>query len=138
MAALEAKVKSAWKQSLQSCSSPWIAIGISNEGLPSFRLNGMAGLADWHLHGQVSSLLARGRLSAGEFCLIPGSNGQPNFLIYHFAGAPESKPLLGRLRALKVKELSFAASTFPGDFSSKLKQTLDKEGIRCTTLEPDT
>jgi hypothetical protein len=138
MANLDPAVKKSWKASLRANDSPWIAFGISSAGgLLAEKLNGMAGLIDWYLHGQVSALLTRGRVAPGEFCLIPSVNGKTSFLMYFYEASPDVKTFLARIRPLNARSLSLAESTFPGDFSSKVKQTLTKEGIRCKKLEPE-
>jgi hypothetical protein len=137
MAVLDAEKKKAWKNALRECPSPWIVFGLPSLGLPEDRLGGVAGLIDWLVHGQVSRLLSRGLLEPEEFCLFPGQGKHGNFLLYHYGQEPDVKSFLGRLKKLRVQELSLAESTFSKDFSAKLKQNLQKDGIRCTRLEPD-
>jgi len=138
MAILDADQKKSWKSSLKNCDSPWIAFGLPSGGSSlAEKMNGMPGLIDWHLHGQVSNLLAQGLLPSGEFCLIPNTSGQKHFLLYHYELTPDAKGFFAKLKKLKVTELCLAESTFPEDFLAKVKQTLTKEGIRCTKLEPD-
>ena len=98
-------------------------------------LDGMPGLVDWMAHGQVSRLLQRGSLRAGDATVLPGdpARGRPSVLLYPVAEGAAA--LARKIAKLGVKELALASSTFPEDFCSKLEQTLKKEGIRCTTLE---
>lgn len=138
MAILDPDQKKSWKSSLKDCESPWIAFGLPANGTSiAEKMNGMPGIIDWHLHGQVSKLLSQGLLSNGELCLIPNTSGQKNFLLYHYEPTPDAKAFFAKLKKLQVTELCLAESTFPGDFLAKVKQTLTKEGIRCTKLEPD-
>lgn len=138
MAHLETPEKDSWKAALRSNDSPWIAFGLNGQTFSrAERLNGMAGLIDWHLHGQVSKLLADERLSSEEFCLLPGpAANSTSFLLYQFGENPSASAFLNRLKQLNIPEICLAESTFPEDFLAKLKQTLKKEGIRCTKLEP--
>jgi len=137
MARLSTETRNAWKAALQNCKAPWIIFGVNSNGESlAEKLEGMAGLVDWHVHGQVSQALIRGRVSEGEFCLIPGAEGRPSFLLYLFETTPDVKTMLTKIRALKVRSLCLAESTFPEDFSTRVKQTLSKEGISCITLEP--
>lgn len=138
MAYLDSAEKDSWKAALRSNGSPWIAFGLNGQTLSrAERLGGMAGLIDWHLHGQVSKLLAGERLNAEEFCLLPGPAAKStSFLLYQHGENPSASAFVNRLRQLNISEICLAESTFPGDFLGKLKQTLKKEGIRCTKLEP--
>lgn len=137
MAVLDPAEKKSWNEALRSAGSSWIACGIRSASTHSEQLAGMAGLIDWHLHGQVSRLLGQERLPRGEIGLVPGGVGRANFLLYHFGGDAEAdaKFFLSRLKLLQVKAVTLAETTFPGDFLSKLKQNLGKEGIGCTKLE---
>ena len=139
MANLDTPKRESLKAALRACSSPWVAFALNSETANrDERMNGMAGLIDWHLHGQVSSLLAGNRIGKNEFCLIPATTaGSTSFLLYQHGEKPSVSELTDRLQQLKIGEICLAESTFPGDFLSKLKQTLKKEGIRCTKLEPD-
>lgn len=137
MAHLEAAQKEAWRNSLRANTSPWIAFALNAETTDhAERLNGMAGLIDWQIHGQVSNLLAQRRIGREEFCLIPGNSGR-HFLLYQHGEKPNATAFAQRVQHLRIPEICLAESTFPGDFLAKLKQTLKKEGIRCTKLEPD-
>jgi hypothetical protein len=138
VAYLETAEKDSWKAALRSNTSPWIAFGLNGSTLSrAERLGGMAGLIDWHLHGQVSKLLASERLAAEDFCLLPGPAAKPtSFLLYQHGENPSTSAFVNRLRQLNISEICLAESTFPEDFLGKLKQTLKKEGIRCTKLEP--
>lgn len=138
MAYLNTAEKDSWKAALRSNDSPWIAFGLNGQTLSrAERLGGMAGLIDWHLHGQVSKLLAEERLGNEEFCLLPGlAEKSTSFLLYQYGENPNASALMNRLRQLNISEICLAESTFPEDFLAKLKQTLKKEGIRCTKLEP--
>lgn len=135
--ALERDQKAGWKAALRAESSPFVAFGLdATVPLLSDRLAGLAGLIDWHLHGQVSRLLAEGTLPPEEFCLVPTGAGAQNFLLYHYGDKPDPQAFVARARKLKVERLSLAAATFPKDFLSKLEQNLKKEGIPFTHLEP--
>jgi len=138
MAYLEPAVKDSWKAALRSNGSSWIAFGLNAQTLSrAERLGGMAGLIDWHLHGQVSKLLADQRLADEEFCLLPGpAASSTSFLLYQHGANPNTASFLSRLKQLNISEICLAETTFPEDFLAKLKQNLKKEGIRCTKLEP--
>ncbi len=139
MARLDQQKRREWKAALSSTKSPWVVCGIDHsEENASARLEGMPGLIDWAVHGQVSALLQHKDLASGECCLIPGdpSLGRPNFLFYPARPSSGAQALLEKVRKLGIAELALAESTFPEDFLSKLKQTLKKEGIRFTKLEP--
>jgi hypothetical protein len=137
MAALDPATKKAWKAALASSEAPWIVCGLKqSDGGEFSRADGMTGLIDWMAHGQLSRLLKRGALGSREIALLPGdpARRRPSFLLFPVeAGAPS---LWKKLQQLGVKELALAESTFPEDFLARLKQTLKKEGIGCTKLEP--
>ena len=136
MAKLEAEQKKSLLAEIEQDRTAWMLFGIdAGVSSPAESLEGVPGLLDWMVHGQVSRLVAQGRLNAGEFCLIAGdpARGRPNLLAYRYHSTAELKPLVDRLRKLQVKEISLADATFPEDFSHKLKQTLKKEGIGCST-----
>jgi hypothetical protein len=99
-------------------------------------MEGMTGLIDWALHGQVSRLVKRGILGQGESALLPGDPGRkrPSFLFV--PTGENASALVKKIVQLSLRDITVAESTFPEDFLSKLKQTLQKEGIRCTKLEP--
>lgn len=139
MARLESSTKKEFAQAIAGSTVPLIAFGLDAAvDSPAERMEGMAGLLDWTVHGQVSRLLAQGRFPAGEFCLVAGDpeKKRPSLLGYHYDAHPDVKKITERLKDLQVKEIGLAESTFPGDFLGKLKQTLKKEGIGCTKLEP--
>jgi hypothetical protein len=126
----------AWKAALRGATAPWVGFGLDSAvELLSDRLNGMAGLIDWHLHGQVSKLLAERALQPEEFCLVPTGTGAQNFLLYHYGSAPDAKAFALRAKKLGIQQLALAASTFPKDFLAKLEQNLKKEGIPFSHLE---
>jgi hypothetical protein len=133
MAALDPARKKAWKAALASTTAPWIVCGIAPN--KESVLDGMTGLIDWMAHGQVSRLLQRGQLAPADATVLPGDPKchRPSVLL--FPVAEGASALNKKLKSLGVKELALAESTFPEDFLGKLKQTLSKEGIRCTTLE---
>jgi hypothetical protein len=133
MASLDAATKKAWKEALAGAREPWIVCGF--DAAKQDALDGMVGLVDWMSHGQVSRLLQLG-LGAGDATVIPGdpSRSRPSVLLYPVAEGAAG--LVKKIAKLGVKELALAGSTFPEDFCAKVKQTLMKEGIRCTTLEP--
>jgi hypothetical protein len=134
MAQLEPALKKSLRHALVSTPAPWVVCGLDAEQSP---VDGVVGLIDWMLHGQVSRLVKSGALGAGKACVLPGDPlcKRPSFLL-----APSgvtAAALLEKLRKLGVTEIALAETTFPADFRSKVKQTLKKEGIRCTTLEPE-
>lgn len=136
MASLEAAKKKSWKAALEATESPWIVCGLTYGGEGPFStVDGMTGLIDWMVHGQVSRLLKRGSLGPKDSAVLPGDpvRRRPSVLLFPVeAGAAA---LAKKIHQLNVKDLALAESTFPEDFRAKLKQTLGKEGIRCTTLE---
>jgi hypothetical protein len=131
MGRLSAEQKNLWKKNLAECNAAWIVCGIDFSLPASERLLGMTGLIDWHLHGQVSRLIAENQLSPGEFCLVPGAG--KNFLFCQLK--EKSAPLVQRLRAMHAEEIAVASSTFPEDFLADLKENLKKAGIRWSKLE---
>ncbi len=140
MAKLDQNQQREWKAALVSTKAAWIVCGLDlNEENPGSGLEGMPGLIDWTLHGQVSALILRRKFSDGECCLVPGdcALGRPNYLFFPSRSTSGAQALLEKTRKLKIKELALAESTFPEDFLGKLKQTLKKEGIRFTKLEPE-
>jgi hypothetical protein len=140
MARLDQEKRREWKAALVSTKAHWIVCGLDiNEENPCSTLEGMPGLIDWTLHGQVSDLLLRKKISEGECCLVPGDSalGRPNFLFFPRSSAAGAQALMEKARKLKIDELALAESTFPEDFLTKLKQTLKKEGIRFMKLEPE-
>jgi hypothetical protein len=93
MATLDPSTKKLWKEALASSTSPWIVCGFaaSADG-PFASLDGMPGLIDWVVHGQVSRLLKDGKLGIGEATVLPGdpARGRPSFLLFPVAsGAPD-------------------------------------------------
>ena len=139
MARLEAAKRNEWKKALAAATAPWIAIGLDHsETSLAARLEGLPGLADWALHGQVSRLLLREKIGAGEACLVPGdaSLARPSFLFVPSREPGSASRFLEQVKRLNVKEIALAESTFGEDFLAKVKQTFKKEGIRFTTLEP--
>ncbi|MGZ3695007.1 MAG: hypothetical protein ACXWQO_12670 [Bdellovibrionota bacterium] len=138
MANLDAAKKKEFNNSLSAAKTPWILFGI-DASLASLaeRMEGIAGLIDWSLHGQVSQLLARAKFPADGFCVVPGdpSCERPSFLAFQFGPHPDVKSAAERLHKLGIKDVSVAETTFPEDFCRKLKQTLTKEGSRWTKLE---
>lgn len=128
--------KETWKTALRGEKAPWVLFGLdSSVELLSDRMGGMAGLIDWHLHGQVSALLGRRALGPEEFCLVPTGTGAQSFLLYHYGPSPDAKALVNHAKKLKVSHLALAASTFPKDFLAKLEQNLKKDGISFSHLE---
>ncbi len=139
MARLDSHTRAAWKSALQSSQAPWIVCGIDTTA-PSLaqRLEGMPGLIDWRVHGQVSALMNRQEMASETFCLIPDpSRPRTSFLVYNYGKSIDPKIFLQQLRALKLQEVQLAESTFPEDFLQKVKQHFKKEGIRSTKLEPE-
>jgi hypothetical protein len=137
---MEAEIKNAWKQALWDCPGPWIACGIrSSENGNAETVEGMAGLIDWYVHGQVSQLAISDSLPSGGFGLIPGdpSRARPSMLLYRYGNSADPKLFFQRVTDLRVRELHIAESTFPEDFLAKVKQTFKKEGIKIFKLEPD-
>lgn len=92
MASLELGAKTQWFEQIAQHKGKWIVFGLNSSTTPnSERMNGMAGLIDWFVHGQVSKMVSKNQLY-GEFCLIPSENREkPNFLLYHYPGSPELK-----------------------------------------------
>ncbi len=139
MASLEPAKKQLWKAAISSTKAPWVACGFTIPEI-STAPDGILGLIDWLVHGQVSQLFIQGRLAAGECCLLPGHSGsnRPGFLLVPVAAPSGVQLLAEKTRKLKINELALAETTFPEDFLAKVKQTFKKEGIRWTKLEPET
>jgi hypothetical protein len=133
---LEPTIRAAWVNALESESATWILFG-ADASIPLFsdRMAGMAGLIDWRLHGQLSGRVAD--LAADSFSLFPLHKGAQNFLLFHYGAAPNAKAVAEQLDKLGVKEVAAAETTFPKDFLPKLKQTLEKGGVRYRRLEPE-
>jgi hypothetical protein len=137
MAALDPARKKLWKTALASVEAPWIVCGLRRTEEGAFAsLDGMAGLIDWMAHGQVSRLLRRGDLGPRDSAVLPGDPVRRRSSVLLFPVESGASALAKKISQLQVKDLALAESTFPEDFLTKLKQTLLKEGIRCTTLEP--
>lgn len=139
MARLDPAKRNEWKKALAEAGVAWVAVGIDfSEPNASARLEGMPGLVDWALHGQVSRLMLQERLGGAESCLVPGDPalGRPSFLFFPVRAPNSVAAFLEQVRGLQVKEIALAESTFGEDFLAKVKQTFKKEGIRFTTLEP--
>jgi hypothetical protein len=137
VASLDPAKRKLWNSALAAVTAPWVVCGITRRPDGEYAsLDGFPGLIDWQVHGQVSRLLKRGRLAAGEACLVAGdpARGLPSYLL--FPVEESAAALAQKLRALRVEELALAESTFPEDFLHKVKQTFKKEGIRSTPLEP--
>jgi hypothetical protein len=138
MARLDREKRREWKAALLASPASWIGCGIDvGQENPSASLEGVPGLIDWMVHGQVSGLVLRGEFARGECCLIPGDQtlGRPNYLFFPIHSPAGPAALLEKARKLGVKEIALAESTFPEDFLGKLKQNFKKEGIRFATLE---
>lgn len=137
MASLDQSTKKAWKAALSSNPAPWVICGIRNDQTGSVaKLDGIPGLIDWIVHGQVSRRLQQGQLGPKDCCLVPGAPERklPHFLF--FPTTITSQAFAEKVKHLKISELALAETTFPEDFLPKVKQTLKKEGIRCVKLEP--
>lgn len=139
MAKLDRETRKQLNEALADVKSPFVFFGI-DASLASLaeRMEGVAGLIDWSIHGQVSRLLAGANFPADGFCLVPGdpANERPSFVAFHFGGpSPDVKTAAEYLRKLGARDVTVAESTFPEDFSRKLKQTLTKEGSSWTKLE---
>jgi hypothetical protein len=134
MAQLDPAQKKLLRRALTTTQAPWVVCGLD---APQSSVDGVVGLIDWMLHGQVSRLVKSGALEAGKACVLPGDPlcKRPSFLISPSGGTVAT--LLDKLRKLAVTDVALAETTFPPDFRSKVKQALKKEGIRCTTLEPE-
>lgn len=140
MARLDQQKQQEWKAALARNQAPWVACGVDfSDESSSMAFEGIAGLIDWSLHGQVSTLVMRKQITAGECCLVPGDprRGRPNYLFFPIRSAMTAQAFLEKTRKLQVQEIALAESTFPEDFLSKVKQTFKKEGIRYTKLEPE-
>ena len=140
MAILEQERKRALTDALTKLRFGWVAIGISiPEENKASALDGITGLVDWAVHGQVSRLLLLKRLSTNECCLLPGdvALGRPSFLFFPVDAPSGPQKFAEKIFKLGIKEIVIAESTFPGDFLAKLKQTLKKEGVSSTKLEPE-
>ena len=138
MAALDPGKKKSWKAALRAVVAPWVVCGLTRHAAPEFAsLDGMSGLIDWNVHGQVSRLLKQGKLPAKAVCVLPGDPAchRPSFLLFPVDASLSA--LVETLRKLGVSDLALVESTFPEDFRAEVKQTFKKEGIRCTTLEPE-
>lgn len=139
MANLEAAAKKEITAALAEVKTPWVFFGIdASRASLAERMEGVAGLIDWSVHGQVSQLLSAARFPADSFCVIPGdpSCQRESFLAFQYGGpGADVKTAAEHLRKLGIKDVTVAESTFPEDFSRKLKQTLVKEGSRWTKLE---
>ena len=141
MAQLNPATRSSWKKALSEISSGYVAVGLNSDLLtPPQHSEGMIGLIDWLLHGQVSRLLAKNKLLPGENILVPGNPDlqRPSFLFLYFDGNTEAKKTVNILKKLEISDLHLAESTFPEDFLGKMKQNFKKEGIRCIKVEPET
>lgn len=138
MARLDPYKKQEWKAALAANKAAWVACGLDLGGDGGAAFEGMAGLIDWTLHGQVSALAIRRQIADGECCLVPGdaSRGRPNYLFFPIRAATGAQGFIEKARKLNITDIAIAESTFPEDFLGKVKQTFKKEGIRFTKLEP--
>jgi hypothetical protein len=136
---MDPSTKAQWKAALNGQTGGFIGCALDSSLPVSVRFEGMAGLIDWQLHGQISSLLARKELPPGKACLLPGDSGlsRPSVVVLHTEPASEPKAFAAQIKKLGIEEIALAESTFPEDFLGKLKQTLKKEGVRCTKVEPE-
>jgi hypothetical protein len=135
MSALSPQEKESWKKKLLAFPNRWIFIALKKQNSPSATLNGIPGIADWILHGQVSTQLQKNLLSNGDLLWIPGKGVSANFLFVYLDGSFESKEVFKKLNGIELKEMVIAENTFPEDFLVKLKQNLKKEEITFTCLE---
>lgn len=139
MASLSAEQRNRWKETLWSASADWVVCGMDLDRASHIGIDGVAGLIDWIVHGQVSQLLIESRMHAGECCLLPGDpqKKRPSFLLVPWDRTTSPQALAECTRKLRIREFAVAESTFPEDFLAKVKQTFTKEGIRWKKLEPE-
>ncbi len=135
MSALSVIEKENWKKKLLDFPNRWIFIALKRDKSPSATLNGLPGIADWILHGQVSTQLQKNLLSNGDLLWIPGKGVTTNFLFFYLDDSFESKEVFKKLKGIDLNEVVIAETTFPEDFLVKLKQNLKKEEISFTCLE---
>jgi hypothetical protein len=135
MAVFSLVEKEAIKQKILSHSDQWILLGISKKSKNWETMNGVVGVADWLLHGQVSKQLERSNLKSGELMWISTPGNRSNFLFYYFEDQPESKEFFKKLAGIEIKNLVIAETSFPEDFCTKLKQYFKKENIPFSSLE---
>ncbi len=138
MAILESIKARSYKQSLDACEEPWL-LAVAHEGnaaqaeVPS----GLLGVIDWRLHGKLSKLLSQGEITENHCGIFnsPNKLGRASLLLYCSSKKITLAPLLKSIEQLQVKSICLAEDTFPEDFSEKLKDNLDKAGIRWAILE---
>ncbi len=135
MASLSPTEKIALKKKLLSMGDSWIVIGLQKQKSLASTIDGIAGLADWILHGQVSKQLQKMQLSNGDLFWVPGAGIPTNFLFIYLDDTFESKEVFKKLRSIQMNNVVVAESTFPEDFLGKLKQNLKKEEVTFTSLE---
>jgi hypothetical protein len=135
MAVFSLVEKEALKQKILSHSDQWILLGIAKKNSNWETINGVVGIADWLLHGQVSKQLERSDLQSGELLWISTTGNKSNFLFFYFEEQPETKEFLKKLAGIEIKKLVIAESSFPEDFCNKLKQYFKKENIPFSILE---
>lgn len=137
MATLDPAEKKRWKAAIAAVEEPWIVCGLEHEaGRAYATMDGVVGLLDWSAHGQISRLLRAGQLGPQNAAILPGDPIRRRASVLLFPVAAGVPALAKKIVQLGANDLALAAVTFPEDFLAKLKQTLGKEGIRCTTLEP--
>ena len=135
MAILSLDEKDSLKKQLLSLGDSWIVIGLQKQKNLAATMDGLAGLADWILHGQVSKQLQKMHLSNGDLLWVPGIGISTNFLFIFLDDSFEPKEVFKKLRAIKMNKVVVAENTFPEDFLGKLKQNLKKEEVTFTSLE---
>ena len=138
MANLNPTQKAQLNEKLSQVTAPWVLFGVdASRSSLAERMDGLAGLIDWNVHGQVSRLLTKNLFPDDGFCVVPGdpSCARPSFIAFQYGANPDVKFAAERIRKLGIQELCVAETTFPEDFSRKLKQTLSKEGSSWTKLE---
>lgn len=135
MAILSLDEKDSLKKQLLSLGDSWIVIGLQKQKNLAATMDGLAGLADWILHGQVSKQLQKMHLSNGDLLWVPGLGISTNFLFIFLDDSFEPKEVFKKLRAIKMNKVVVAENTFPEDFLGKLKQNLKKEEVTFTSLE---
>lgn len=144
MARLDREELEILKHQIQESKHPWLfaALDSTKEQKASLSLEGALGYFDWRLHGQVSNLVKKRALTAGTITMIPAQQllGRSNLLIYSpkktsgDANPDEVNHIVNSLKGLKVQEVCFVDSTWPGQIHEKLKKALIKAKIISSSL----
>ena len=138
MAKLDETALDKLRSAIQHCDKQWIlaACRVGDDAGSRAPLEGTIGFLDWRLHGQVSRLLKRGRLPAGELTLVPSQRhlGRASLLVYAAESDDDDADIAPALKKLRADDICVAIDTLPPTLATKWKKSFAKAGIQWRAL----